>query len=145
MLCDYTNVLNDGNLIDWPNFFTRKCLYRITTREAEERNELLSIMLCDSMEMLFDRVEATEKANIYEPHFYRHVLSDSKVLSESDDALILRTNFYCVRTMLSGDMMLFAAGKYIDEVVRDGDRHLFRSKTVVLDHSKIDTLVAIPL
>jgi anthranilate 1,2-dioxygenase small subunit len=145
LLCDYTHVLNDGRLIEWPEFFTDKCLYRVTTRQIEQNNQALSIMFCDSRAMLFDRVEATEKANIYEPHNYRHVLSDSKVLDASGDELTLQTNFVCVRTMLNGDMMLFAAGKYVDEIVQDGERCRFRSKTVVLDQSNIDTLIAIPL
>jgi anthranilate 1,2-dioxygenase small subunit len=102
-------------------------------------------MLCDNQAMLYDRVEAVEKANIFEPHFYRHILSDSRVLSSQDDSLVLETSFICVRSMLDGRMDLFTAGKYVDHVVKQDGRCLFKSKTVVLDHSKIDTLIAIPL
>jgi hypothetical protein len=42
-------------------------------------------------------------------------------------------------------MDLFTAGKYVDELVKQDGRCLFSSKTVVLDHSRIDTLIAIPL
>ena len=42
----------------------------------------------------------------------------------------LETSFICVRTMLDGRMSLFAAGKYVDEIVDQADRCLFRSKTV---------------
>jgi anthranilate 1,2-dioxygenase small subunit len=47
--------------------------------------------------------------------------------------------------MLDGRMCLFAAGKYVDEVVVEDDRWLFRAKTVVLDSSQVDTLIAKPL
>jgi hypothetical protein len=40
---------------------------------------------------------------------------------------------------------LFAAGKYIDDVVIDAGQALYRAKTVVIDASKIDTLLALPL
>ncbi len=76
LLVAYTYVLDEGPLSDWPTLFTPACLYRITTRQNEERNMPLSIMLCDNHAMLYDRVEAVEKANIYEPHYYRHILSD---------------------------------------------------------------------
>jgi anthranilate 1,2-dioxygenase small subunit len=145
LLAAYTYVLDEGPLTDWPTFFTEACLYRITTRQNEERNMPLSIMLCDNHAMLYDRVEAVEKANIFEPHYYRHVLSDSRPLRSTADSLWMETSFICVRTMLDGRMSLFAAGKYVDEIVMDGDRWLFRSKTVVLDSSQVDTLIAKPL
>jgi anthranilate 1,2-dioxygenase small subunit len=145
LLADYTYVLDEGPLADWPTFFTETCLYRITTRQNEERNMPLSIMLCDNHAMLYDRVEAVEKANIFEPHYYRHVLSDSRLLRTTADSIFTETSFICVRTMLDGRMCLFAAGKYVDEIVIEGDRRLFRAKTVVLDSSQIDTLIAKPL
>jgi anthranilate 1,2-dioxygenase small subunit len=145
LLAAYTYVLDEGPLKDWPSFFTEICLYRITTRQNEERNMPLSIMLCDNHAMLYDRVEAVEKANIFEPHFYRHVLSDSRMLRSTPDSVWMETSFICVRTMLDGRMTLFAAGKYVDEIVACADRCLFRSKSVVLDPSQVDTLIAKPL
>jgi anthranilate 1,2-dioxygenase small subunit len=145
LLAAYTYVLDEGPLTGWPELFTESCLYRITTRQNEERNMPLSIMLCDNHAMLYDRVEAVEKANIFEPHHYRHVLSDSRLLRTTADSIWLETSFICVRTMLDGRMCLFAAGKYVDEIVVESDRWLFRSKTVVLDSSQVDTLIAKPL
>jgi anthranilate 1,2-dioxygenase small subunit len=145
LLRDYTYALDAARLSDWPMFFTEKGLYRITTRQNQQQGYPLSIMLCDNRNMLFDRVEATEKANIYEPHYYRHILSESQPMEAKDGAVCARTSFICVRTMLDGRTTLFAAGKYVDEIVVEGDRRLFRSKTVVLDSSQVDTLIAKPL
>jgi anthranilate 1,2-dioxygenase small subunit len=145
LLRDYANAVDRGALKRWPDFFAEACQYRITTRENVERGFPLSIMLCTNRAMLFDRIEATEKANVYEPHRYRHVLSESEIETGPDGAAVVRTSFLCVRIMLTGDMTLFACGEYLDEVVDDGGRAVFRSRTVVLDSSKIDTLIAIPL
>lgn len=141
----YTYVLDEGPLSDWPKFFTDPCLYRITTRMNEQQNMPLSIMLCDNQAMLYDRVEAVEKANIFEPHYYRHILSDTRVLAVDAHSIKIETSFICVRSMLDGRMDLFTAGKYVDHLIKQEDRCLFSSKTVVLDHSRIDTLIAIPL
>lgn len=145
LLRDYVNALDRGALSEWPGFFVEDGHYRITTRENEARGLPLSIMLCSNRAMLFDRIEATEKANIFEPHSYRHILSDSDVVADADGVLTVRTSFLCVRIMHSGEMMLFACGEYVDEIVRDQGRCRYRAKSVILDSSKIDTLIAIPI
>jgi anthranilate 1,2-dioxygenase small subunit len=145
LLRDYVHALDRGALTTWPTFFTDPCLYRITTRDNEERGFPLSIMLCNNRSMLYDRIEATEKANIYEPHSYRHVLSDTEVVARGADALSTRTSFLCVRIMHDGATTLFTSGEYLDEIVLDEGRPRYRAKTVVLDQSRIDTLIAIPL
>jgi anthranilate 1,2-dioxygenase small subunit len=47
--------------------------------------------------------------------------------------------------MESGRMDLFAAGKYLDEVVLDEERARFQKRVVVLDSRNVDILVVIPL
>ena len=42
-------------------------------------------------------------------------------------------------------MIVFAAGRYIDRVVRGATGWQFARKDVVLDSRQIDTLLAIPL
>ena len=46
--------------------------------------------------------EAIEKANVFEPHYYRHILSDSRTLRTTADSIVVETSFSCVRTMLDG-------------------------------------------
>jgi anthranilate 1,2-dioxygenase small subunit len=145
LIADYADTIDDGTLSDWPKFFTEDGLYRITTRQNEAASMPLSIMLCDNQAMLYDRVEAIEQANVFEPHFYRHILSDSRVLEAGDDSIRLSTSFSCVRTMLDGRAMLFASGRYVDQIVVQGRQCLFRSRVVILDSSCVDTLIAIPL
>jgi len=145
MIADYVDTIDDGELKDWPPYFMPDGIYRITTRQNELAGMPLSIMLCDNHAMLYDRVEAIEHANIFEPHYYRHVLSDSRTLSITDTSITMVTSFTCVRTMLDGRMTLFAAGRYMDDIVLDDGQCRFRSRTVVLDSSRIDTLIAIPL
>ena len=145
LIVDCAYAIDAGELSEWPKFFTDPCLYRITTRQNEEMKMPLSIMLCDNQAMLYDRVEAIEKANVFEPHYYRHILSDSRPLESLPGGLRMETSFICVRTMLDGRMTLFVAGRYVDEIVLDAGRCRFRSRTVVLDSSQVDTLIAIPL
>jgi 3-phenylpropionate/cinnamic acid dioxygenase small subunit len=61
------------------------------------------------------------------------------------DGLDAVANFLVVRTMQDGAMTLFAAGRYLDRVVRCDAGWRFARKIVVLDSRRIDTLLAIPL
>jgi 3-phenylpropionate/cinnamic acid dioxygenase small subunit len=105
----------------------------------------LGLIHATSRNMLKDRVSALREANIYEPQRYRHLVSSVKIVEDRDEALDLTANFLVVRTMQEGDMTLFAAGRYVDRVVRASQDWKFARKEVVLDSRQIDTLLAIPI
>jgi 3-phenylpropionate/cinnamic acid dioxygenase small subunit len=95
--------------------------------------------------MLKDRVSALREANIYEAQRYRHIVGPIWIEHESDGVATARSNFLVIRTMHTGDMMLFASGVYFDRIDTSGDPCRFIERVVVTDSDKIDTLLAIPL
>ena len=105
----------------------------------------LGLIHATSRNMLKDRVSALREANIYEPQRYRHLVSSIKIGEELGETLDLVANFIVVRTMQEGDMTLFGAGRYVDQVKHANGTWKFARKTVVLDSRQIDTLLAIPL
>jgi anthranilate 1,2-dioxygenase small subunit len=145
LYADYAHCLDNDALEEWPEFFVEDCAYRITSAENFEAGLPLGIVYATSKGMLIDRVMALRKANIYEPQRYRHLISAIKIGAEENGALPVTANLIVVRIMQDGAMMLFAAGRYIDRVVRSGDCWKFARKDVVLDSRQIDTLLAIPL
>jgi anthranilate 1,2-dioxygenase small subunit len=142
---DYVHCLDADRLEHWPDFFTEDCFYRVTSAENYEAGMPLGLIHATSRNMLKDRVSALREANIYEPQRYRHLVSSIRIVEDRGEALDLITNFLVVRTMQEGDMTLFAAGRYVDRVVRDGGDWKFARKEVVLDSRQIDTLLAIPI
>jgi anthranilate 1,2-dioxygenase small subunit len=158
----YADCLDRDALELWPEFFTEDCRYRITSAENYEAGLPLGLIYATSKNMLHDRVSALREANIYEPQRYRHIVSGLRIAGDDDEGtasvpaaggrdarapneLDLTVNFLVVRTMQDGAMILFAAGRYIDRVVRSDSGWLFARKDVVLDSRQIDTLLAIPL
>jgi 3-phenylpropionate/cinnamic acid dioxygenase small subunit len=141
----YAECLDTDALERWPDFFTETCRYRITSAENYEAGLPLGLVYATSKDMLRDRVSALREANIYEPQRYRHLVSGMRIERNDGNALDLRANLLVVRTMQDGAMTLFAAGRYIDRVVRGDRAWLFERKEVVLDSRQIDTLLAIPL
>jgi anthranilate 1,2-dioxygenase small subunit len=141
----YAHCLDDDRLEEWPEFFTDDCAYRVTSAENFEAGLPLGIIYATSKNMLVDRVMALRRANIYEPQRYRHLVSCIEIRKAEQDALEIAANFVVVRTMQDGAMTLFAAGRYIDRVVRVEQGWKFAERQVVLDSRQIDTLLAIPL
>ena len=145
LYADYAHCLDADRLEEWPEFFTEDCAYRVTSAENYEAGLPLGIIYATSKNMLVDRVMALRRANIYEPQRYRHLISAMQIATAEGNALDAVANFLVVRTMQDGAMTLFAAGRYIDRVVRTDTGWKFAGKQVILDSRQIDTLLALPL
>ena len=145
LYAEYAHCLDNDRLEDWPGFFTEDCAYRVTSAENFEAGLPLGIIYATSRAMLADRVMALRKANIYEPQRYRHMIGAIKIGAEENGGVPVVANLIVVRTMQDGAMMLFAAGRYVDRLVRQDAGWRFAKKDVVLDSRQIDTLLAIPL
>lgn len=145
LYADYAHCLDSDALEAWPDFFSEDCHYRITSGENYAAAMPLGIVYANSRDMLRDRISALRQANIYEPQTYRHLIANLRIGDESGERVELSANFLVVRTMQDGAMTLFAAGRYIDRLVRSSGVWKFASKIVVLDSRVIDTLLAIPL
>lgn len=145
LYADYAHCLDNDELEAWPDFFTEDCRYRITSAENFEAGLPLGIVYLTSRAMLVDRVMALRKANVYEPQRYRHMIGAVKIGAEDKGILSIVANVIVVRIMQDGAMTVFAAGRYLDRLVRQGDAWKFAQKEVVLDSRQIDTLLAIPL
>src|SRR5216684_9253036 len=139
----YAHCLDDDRLEEWPEFFTEDCAYRVTSAENFEAGLPLGIIYATSKNMLVDRVMALRRANIYEPQRYRHLISSVQLGKAKGEMIDAVANFLVVRTMQDGAMTLFAAGRYIDRVVRSDGGWRFTGKLVILDSRQIDTLLAL--
>lgn len=141
----YAACLDGDALEAWPNFFAEDCHYRITSAENHEAGLPLGLIYASSRDMLRDRVSALREANIYEPQRYRHLISGILSRTGGPETIDVEANFLVIRTMQDGAMTVFAAGQYLDRVVRSAAGLKFARKIVVLDSRRIDTLLAIPL
>ena len=131
---DYIGCIDDDALERWPTLFMEDGLYRIVTRENYARG------------MMHDRVAALRRANIYEPHVYRHLVAGTRLIREEPaGGWRFSTNFQVIRTMHTGEMVVFAVGVYDDVLVEREGGLVFAEKTVICDSSRIDTLLVIPL
>ena len=141
----YVHTIDDDRLEDWPNFFTADGEYSISTRENHEMDLPICLVQCKGTGMFRDRITALRQANIYEPHTYCHSVSALHISNSSEGVIATKSNFTLVRTMSEGEMMLFAAGRYVDKIVDYNGELKFAERRVILESRRIDTLLVIPI
>ena len=139
----YAHALDSDQLEAWPDFFTDRGKYRITTAENEARGLPLPVMYAEGRAMLNDRIASLRHANIYEPQRYRHMVSAVLVERESDRLIKSTANFLVVRIMDNGENLLFASGRYVDQITVPELK--YAERVVICDSRRFDTLLAIPL
>lgn len=145
LMTDYVHCIDDDRLEEWPDFFAEDGRYRVITRENHDQALPLSLIYCDGKGMLRDRISALRRANVFEPHGYRHMVSAVKLLEPEGAVHRARSNFTVIRTMADGEMSMFASGQYLDRIVDDSGALRFSERDVVLDSRRVDTLLVIPI
>ena len=141
----YGHAIDDGEYERWPGFFVEDALYKITTRWNHDRAMPAGLMLCQGRAMMEDRVSALRSANIYEPHFYRHLIDPPAGIGMSDGAIAAMASFAVWRVMQSGAPEIFCTGRYVDRIVEADGALKFSQRIVVCDGERIDTMIVLPL
>jgi 3-phenylpropionate/cinnamic acid dioxygenase small subunit len=145
LIAAYVDCIDDDRLEEWPDFFVENCRYLITNRESHAAGLRHGIIYCASRGMLLDRVMAMRRANIFEPHRYRHIVGPARIDRVEDGVAEARANFLAVRIMHDGDSRLFATGRYLDRIAVGAEPYRFVERLVILDSQKVDTLLVLPL
>ena len=93
-----------------------------------------------------DRIVALRKANIYAPHFYRHLISNLRIVGEEDDGvMVVETNYVVFQTLIDGVTNIYQAGKYQDKIVEQNGILKFKEKICIFDTYRIPTLLVTPI
>jgi len=145
LLAHYVDVVDQDRLEEWPDLFVDDCRYRVTSA-LDYRDKLPhGVIYAVSKGMLRDRVSALREANVYEAQRYRHIVGPIWIEDDTSATVRARSNFLVIRTMHTGEMLLFASGAYFDRIDVSTQPCRFIERIVVTDSDKIDTLLAIPL
>lgn len=145
LLHAYVQCIDDNELEAWPDFFVDDCVYKIIPRENDDQGLPVAVIYCDSKGMLHDRIVARRQANIYAPHFYRHLVSNTRILGEEDGEIRAQTNYLVLQTLLDGETRIYNAGKYLDRIVRVDGQLKFKEKLCIFDTYRIQTLMVTPI
>ena len=145
LLGDYAAYLDDNRLEEWLEFFTEDCAYRVISQENEAQGLPICLILCTNRNMLRDRIASLRKANKYNPHTDRHIVSAPRFLSGEGGIFAVETSYAVYQTDQEGESRLFSVGCYRDLIVLQNGTPKFKDKTVITNTAAIPTMLATPL
>src|SRR3984957_10147112 len=139
LIGDYAERIDEDRLEEWPDLFADPCRYLVISRSNHEAGMRQGVMYAATRGMLLDRVFSIRRANLFEPHRYRHVIGPIRLKEMSGHTAIVHSHFIVARTMHDGVTTLFATGRYLDKIDTSQTPYRFSERIVVLDSDKIDT------
>jgi anthranilate 1,2-dioxygenase small subunit len=145
LMDQYVECIDADRLEEWLDLFTEDATYQVLPRENLEQELPASIMLCTNKNMLRDRILSLRNANIYNPHYDRHLISSLRVRKEAEGVWRLSANYALYQTSHEGRSHLFSVGAYRDRARMVNGTLLFCQKLVVVDTFAVPTLLATPI
>jgi len=145
LIGEYAERIDEDRLEEWPDLFADPCRYLVISRSNHEAGMRQGVMYAATRGMLLDRVFSIRRANLFEPHRYRHVIGPIRLKEVTGNTALVHLHFVVARIMHDGVTSLFATGRYLDRIDISGPQYRFSERLVVLDSDMIDTLLAIPL
>ena len=137
--------LDDDRLEDWVGFFAEQATYRIVSRENHVRGLPLSLLLCEGLDMIRDRVTSLRNANIYNIHWDCHILGRSLIERLSDSEYRAVTPYCVYQTSQEGVSFLFSVGHYHDRLSIQGQQPALLERLVVSDTGAIKSNLSTPI
>lgn len=142
---DAARFVDDERFEDWAELFDERGVYRVTTRENVDAGLPISIVFCEGRAMIRDRVVSLRRANVYNPHWDRHVVGNLRVLAVEDGVHRVHSSYLVLQTTPSGETRIFSTGKVLDRIVVEDGVARFLERVVVADTGAIRNLLATPL
>jgi anthranilate 1,2-dioxygenase small subunit len=141
----YVSMIDADRLEGWPELFTEDCVYEIVPRENADLGLPIGVMHCFGRAMLSDRITSLRKANVFEPHIYRHLTSGLELTRVEAETVEMQSNYVVVQTLTEGDSRVYQAGRYFDKVVRTANGWRYHRKRAVYDTLRVPTLLVTPV
>jgi len=143
---EYAALIDGDRLEEWLELFTEDASYQVVPRENFDRGLPAPLILCTSKDMLRDRILSLRRANEYNPHYDRHLVTNIRARQEEGGGGVrIEAHYLVVQTNLEGQSRLFSAGRYQDKARLEAGRLRFTEKLVIVDTFSVPTLLATPL
>lgn len=144
----YCAVLDDGDLKDWPRFFTQDAFYNITSRENFDDDRPVGLVYCEGRGMISDRALAISETSMFGPRYLRHYITNERVTGIEEDGTVLAgCNYLLIETLSElPEGRLHQAGRMIDRFrPQDDGSLLLASRIAVYDTLLVPNALVLPV
>jgi len=130
----YTEALDSRNMQAWAQCFSSEGSYICISRESEEQNLPLALMMDDNRNRIEDRVNFITQvwAGTFEDYTMRHIVQRLSVAQMADAVYEVKSNFIIAYTTMRGQVDILTSGVYHDEISLL-PTIAFKSKRAVID------------
>ena len=143
---EYCAVLDQNQVEQWPEFFTEDGLYRATSRENAELGMPVGLIYAEGRDMMHDRAVATSRTQMYAPRFTLHLVTNVRILQESESGNIeAQANFLLMQTLIEGPSTVHLAGTYHDTFVRVADQLKLKERHAIFDTEILANSLVYPI
>ena len=143
---EWARTIDEDRLEELAGLLAEPGEYKVASRFNADRGLPLAVIHCKSRAQLRDRITSLRVANIYEKHYYRHIVSGVQITGRSGEEYAVRANYMVNRIMEhDGSTITFSTGQYRDRVVFEDGQPRFRARHVIFDSRAIETLLVVPL
>lgn len=145
LVVDSAMYIDRDEMDRWLDCFEESSSYVVMPRENRVLGLPVGIIHCATKDQIRDRIVCLRHANKFNPHFDRHIVGASRIVSVEGDLARSETNFMVVQTTKTGESRLFCAGCYEDVIRLHADTPRFVERIVLVDTFAVPTLLATPL
>lgn len=141
----YYRQIEEGDILDWPEFFTENGYYSVQSASDRQANYLICDVFCDSRAMIIDRAAAINSTSLFEKHRFRHYLGTLTIMSREAEKFVVETTYLAVEAVADEPPAIFSFGKTFDQLALLDNELRFERREVVYDHSSIRNSLIFPL
>ncbi len=142
----YAEVLDRGEVLEWPSFFTEDAFYRIRARENADADLPAGLVYCEGLAMIKDRAFAIAHTAMFEPRYLMHMISNVCVTDvDAEGVISARAKYLVLETRGDEGTRVHQAGRYQDRFVREQGRLLLKSRDCVYDSLIVDNALVLPV
>jgi len=145
---DYCAVLDDGDLEDWPEFFTEDTFYNVTSRENHEHGFPVGLVYCEGKPMLRDRALAIARTSMFGPRYLRHYITNTRVTGIGDDGIIeAEANYLLLEILMERpEGRLHQSGRLVDRFEPQADGTLLlKSRIAIYETLLVPNALVLPI
>src|ERR1700733_12468772 len=102
LIGEYAERIDEDRLEEWPELFADPCRYLVISRANHEAGMRQGVMYAATQGMLLDRVFSIRRANLFEPHRYRHVIGPIRLKDVAGNHAMGHSFFIVARLMQHG-------------------------------------------
>jgi 3-phenylpropionate/cinnamic acid dioxygenase small subunit len=145
LLYAYADCLDHGDINEWADFFTDDCLYKVISKENWDLGMPLGTIFAEGRGGILDRVAAVTKTTVYHERALTHMITNTRVLGESDGALEITANYSVLETLPNQYTKILNSGRYLGKLTREGDGLKISELNCVFDSALVPASIIYPI